>query len=1215
MTALRRVLLFLVAVIHFNASGAIAQFDVSHLAGGPGGSGYIDGIGLNARFSEPTGIWGSGDSLYIADSDERSVRRVVRANGQVTTIAKLDQLACTSTSSRTMDRRLTLWTDGVNAYIGDACLHVVYKIDLTSGQVAVLAGQLQKFGSVNGPGPQALFDFPNILWGDASFLYLANTVGLRKVDKATGEVTADFTNISGIVGLDDTFIFRIVQSNQNVTLQSIRIATGDVKDLVGLSSSLFIQSTPSRRTEGSEDYLYIAFSDNTIKRIRTSTGEMTTFAGGIGTPQGNIGGWKDGPGATAEFFGIGPMWADGEYLYAVERFNNTVRKIRFSSAEVATLAGMPAIRATVDGPGGVARFQTPQFVWGDGNYLYVTGLLGSIRRVRISDGQTSTIAGKDSLPIYQDPSSDGVGVTARFQLPSGIWGDGASLYVVDRGGYTIRKIDLATAEVTTIAGLTGSSGSVDGIGSQARFRAPRSIWGDGTHLYITDEATVRMMNVATREVRTLAGTAGAFGTNDGFGTAARFDQAGGIWGDQSSLYVTDSATIRKIALATTQVTTLAGKARERDTVDGVGTAALFNSPLGIWGDTTFLYVTENTGYTVRRVRKSNGETVTIAGMPGKDGSDDTRDLAARFSIPYGIWGDGNDLFVVDSGNSAIRRLSPLKTGAEPHVISVSPSRIMPGMTDTFTIDGTNFDSSASAILANGLGVRLIANEVRSATTLVLTVQADSNAPAGSRVLRIVQNNSSSNPIAFDVGPPVDRFIKTVTVNGRGSFSTITVQQPGAASVGYARITAQAGEQAPAGFAIFGYRTAGVLVSETSVPAADLIQAGRISFDSTGPANTGIAVVNPNTTPVRLSYTMTRPDGSQLREGAIDLATGEQLSRFLNEFPYPGAPFQTSGTFSFAATSPVSVIALRGFVNERGDFLMSTLPVVDLAAPANRPVVIPHIADGGGWTSRIELVNPTDQPLTGRLEFVSAAGGALQIALGSQTGSAFDYAIPSKGSVTFTTSGAAPDTRTGWIRVIPSAGTYPSGDVIFSFRQNGVVVTEAAAPATRFASVFRQYVGSVRTGFAIANPASSAIQLSFDLTDLNGNTVGSTVTRTIGANMQMSLFIDELSGFQNLPAGFTGVMRVSTTAASGFCMIGLRGQYNTRGDFLISTAQSIDETPNPAPPSERLFPHFVQSGGYTTEFVLFPTNGSPASVRLRFYSQSGQSFDLPLVEPR
>ena len=60
---------------------------------------------------------------------------------------------------------------------------------------------------------------------------------------------------------------------------------------------------------------------------------------------------------------------------------------------------------------------------------------------------------------------------------------------------------------------------------------------------------------------------------------------------------------------------------------------------------------------------------------GKPGSDDTTGLAARFSNPHGIWGDGIDLFVADSANFAIRRLSPLRTGAEPNVISIPPSRL------------------------------------------------------------------------------------------------------------------------------------------------------------------------------------------------------------------------------------------------------------------------------------------------------------------------------------------------------------------------------------------------------------------------------------------------------------------------------------------------------------------------------------------------------------
>src|SRR2546422_10027436 len=83
--------------------------------------------------------------------------------------------------------------------------------------------------------------------------------------------------------------------------------------------------------------------------------------------------------------------------------NNTVRKIRFSTAEVTTVVGEPALPGTDDGPAVTARFGSPQVVWGGGNYLYVTEsgvpynrsckmLLGAIRPVRNLDAEDSTVA-------------------------------------------------------------------------------------------------------------------------------------------------------------------------------------------------------------------------------------------------------------------------------------------------------------------------------------------------------------------------------------------------------------------------------------------------------------------------------------------------------------------------------------------------------------------------------------------------------------------------------------------------------------------------------------------------------------------------------------------------------------------------------------------------------------------------------------------------------
>ncbi|PYS07352.1 MAG: hypothetical protein DMG17_30850, partial [Acidobacteria bacterium] len=66
-----------------------------------------------------------------------------------------------------------------------------------------------------------------------------------------------------------------------------------------------------------------------------------------------------------------------------------------STAEVTTVAGEPALPGSDDGPGVMARFSSPQSVWGDGNYLYVADY-SAIRRLRISDGEVSTLAGSTS---------------------------------------------------------------------------------------------------------------------------------------------------------------------------------------------------------------------------------------------------------------------------------------------------------------------------------------------------------------------------------------------------------------------------------------------------------------------------------------------------------------------------------------------------------------------------------------------------------------------------------------------------------------------------------------------------------------------------------------------------------------------------------------------------------------------------------------------------
>jgi hypothetical protein len=88
----------------------------------------------------------------------------------------------------------------------------------------------------------------------------------------------------------------------------------------------------------------------------------------------------------------------------------------------------------------------------------------------------------------------------------------------------------------------------------------------------------------------------------------------------------------------------------------------------------------------------------------------------------------------------------------------------------------------------------------------------------------------------------------------------------------------------------------------------------------------------------------------------------------------------------------------------------------------------------------------------------------------------------------------------------------------------------------------------------------------------------------------------------------------TAGARSIAAVGLRGRYNERNHFLLTTTAPVDENSQPST-SEGVFPHFVDGGGYTTQFVLFSgLAGQPSAGLLRFFSASGEPFELPLRDP-
>lgn len=235
-------------------------------------------------------------------------------------------------------------------------------------------------------------------------------------------------------------------------------------------------------------------------------------------------------------------------------------------------------------------------------------------------------------------------------------GTGTGIAITNLMGGAIQKQLTLTGSVTTFAGGAGISGSTDGTGTAARFYHPYVITTDGINLYVGVNQTIRKIALATGVVTTLAGSAGVTthpsgSVSDGTGTAARFYGLQGITTDGTNLYVVDGEyTIRKVIIATGVVTTLAGAAypdTPAGSTDGTGAAARFYNPQGITTDGTNLYVVDSGNSTIRKVVIATGVVTTLAGSVGVVGSVDGTGPAAQFNYPTGITTDGMNLYVTD----------------------------------------------------------------------------------------------------------------------------------------------------------------------------------------------------------------------------------------------------------------------------------------------------------------------------------------------------------------------------------------------------------------------------------------------------------------------------------------------------------------------------------------------------------------------------------------
>jgi hypothetical protein len=277
-------------------------------------------------------------------------------------------------------------------------------------------------------------------------------------------------------------------------------------------------------------------------------------------------------------------------------------------------------------------------------------------------------------PLASSGMADGLGTAASFHTPSDlVFTPGYNtLYVADAGNSTIRQIALATGNTTTVAGVAGVSGTLDGTGGIAKFTKPSHLALDSAaqYLYVADfdagtnYGTIRRIDTKAGFATTTLVTNTVAGFADGAADTgfAQMNQPQGLLVVGNHLYIADSnnGAIRDLDLTTHIMSTLAGAlpfmgGPTRGFADGVGNSAKFNTPWGLSMIGNNLIVADAANNNLRQVSLTSNLVNIIAGN-GSAAYSEGPLISAGIPGPHGLAFGGNTLYFTTSDNRLRRVL-------------------------------------------------------------------------------------------------------------------------------------------------------------------------------------------------------------------------------------------------------------------------------------------------------------------------------------------------------------------------------------------------------------------------------------------------------------------------------------------------------------------------------------------------------------------------------
>ena len=521
--------------------------------------------------------------------------------------------------------------------------------------------------------------------------------------------------------------------------------------------------------------------------------------------------------------------------------------------------GGPATGAQVNAPFGVT-------VDGAGNLYIADWLNNRVRKVDTA-GVITTVAGTGARDNWGD---FGAATAAALNGPDSVAVDSAgNIYIADSANNKIRRVD-TSGIITTIAG-TGSPGyNGDGDALSHNLSDPSGVAVDNKgNLYIADDGNhrVRKLELASGTLSTVAGTGiGGFSGDGGPATSAQVYNPTHVTVDSAgNLYIADFSNnrIRKVNLSSGIITTVAGSETPNNQGGfsgdgGPATSAEFYHPAGVAVDSSGnLYIADALNKRIRKVDAS-GIVTTIAG--GGTNGDGCNSVTAALTLPMDVALFGNNIYIADYGESRVRMIGTATTAGVPQLTSINPSGGVSGRTYQVTLNGTGFviggggscSSGTTTVGITGTGVTPSNISITSgAVTLTLTVAPD--APVGPRDVTVTNSSGTSNAVKFTVGLPTPTITsispssgtkgttQTVTLKGTnfvsGSGTTVKISAGGVTA---SNVNVQSDTSLTATFTIPADATVGTYYVFVSTPQGGDSNSAQFAVSAATPALTSIS---------------------------------------------------------------------------------------------------------------------------------------------------------------------------------------------------------------------------------------------------------------------------------------------------------------------------------------------------------------------------------------